>query len=142
MPLLFVYTSFLLLVGSPTSLRQVYAQQDATKVEQAWKVLDQKSDRNAIEQCYYHVFTCLKAKYANNPYLKYKYFSDGYSGLNGMIAKDPGNIELLYHRYMIEDNAPSFLISTDHRSRDRARIVQNLKPHHPLYNLITKTMQI
>lgn len=128
--------------GDVSELRAAYAAQDEVVIERLWSSLDSKKNLNNVERCYYHAFTCLMAKYSSNPYSKLKYFNQGYAGLNKMVVADPSNVELRYHRYMIERNAPSFLIDTDHTKRDLQVIRNNLTDKHPLYDLISKTVDI
>lgn len=118
-------------------LRLVYRKQDEKGIERLMPKLESKK-RTSHEECYYGSFLCLKAKFATNPYYKYKYFNQGYTVLNQVIQKNPKNPEFRFHRYMVEKNAPSFLIKVNHREEDEAIIRKHLKPEDPLYPVIKK----
>lgn len=51
----------------------------------------------------------LEAKYAWNPYIKYKKFNSGKALMEKAIGRDPGNIEMRLLRYCIQSSLPSFL---------------------------------
>jgi hypothetical protein len=118
-------------------LRLIYRKQDEKGIERMMPKLEAKK-RTSHEDCYYGSFLCLKAKFATNPYYKYKYFNQGYTILNQVIERNPKNPEFRLHRYMIEKNAPSFLIKTNHMKEDAAIIRKNMNPNDPLYPVIKK----
>jgi hypothetical protein len=131
---------FALLGQSVDVYRNAYKTQNEDKILACLDFLEDKKSKTELEQCYYAVFLCLKADYSSNPYTKYKSFNKGYALLQSLIAKDNSNVEYRYHRYMIEKNAPSFVLSERHLEADKTFIQQNLKKTHPLYDIIIKTV--
>ena len=135
---------FIILIFSLNSdisdYREAYKSQDESTILKHLDFLESKSSLSNDEKCYLHSFQCLKAKFSSNPYTKYNSFSKGYKGLNSLISKQSSNVEYRYHRYMVETKAPSFLIENSHVKSDKEYIKKNLKPSHPLYSLIKKTI--
>ena len=125
---------------SITNLRNVYQKQDKNQILAAIEKLEDKK-LNTAEDCYYGAFLCIKAQYLTNPYSKIKSFNLGYEKINTAILKEPKNPEFRYHRYMIEEKAPSFVIKVNHQKEDERIIQQYLTKDHPMYAFILKSMK-
>ena len=128
------------LLFSTQDYREIYKSQDEDRVKYALKVLSNKSNLTSDESCYKAVFECMNAEYLINPYQKLSSFNRGYSTLNALINRYRNNAEYRYHRYMIEKNAPSWLIDTNHMKNDRSVVRARLNKQHPMYSFIMKTM--
>ena len=91
-----------------------------------------KSDGNLdpIIQGYKGAIMMVMAKHFYNPYNKWKYFVEGKKQLEQSISSLPNNIELIYLRFCIQSNAPSFLGYHSNMASDRQFLkkqITNLK---------------
>lgn len=67
----------------------------------------------------------LKARYSWNPYSKFDFFKKGRVLLETAINKDKTNIELIFMRFCIQSNAPSFLFYNQNIEEDKKYIIDN-----------------
>ncbi len=138
-------TIFTLLIASilytNSNYRDAYVSQNKELILNGFIYLDNKNNRTPDEICYHSSFLCLKANYSNNPYTKLSYFNQGYKALNALIQKHPLNVEYRFHRYKIEENAPAFLIVTNHTASDLIFIKKGLKQSNPIYQTILKQIK-
>lgn len=135
-----VIVSVLYNQDSITDLRNIYQKQDKIQILAAIEQLEAKKLSNN-EDCYYGAFLCIQAQYLISPYSKMKSFNLGYEKINTAILKEPKNPEFRYHRYMIEENAPSFIIKINHQKEDKNIVQQFLTKDHPMYAFILKSMK-
>lgn len=100
------------LVASPIEdLRRLFDR--AIKNEQAAELLLQQPVSNDIERNilmgYKAATQMITAKYYFNPWKKLHVFNVGKGQMETAIQNEPNNIELIFLRYMIQKNSPSFL---------------------------------
>jgi hypothetical protein len=136
-----IILSLMMSVSSVSDLRKVYESQDEDKVMNRLSQLEAKTSLSQDELCYKAVFMCLKAKYVSNPYTKLTSFNSGYDLLEKTINKNPKNVEYRFHRYMIETNAPAWLIDESHIVADKEFIKENVTGSNPLYHLISMVIK-
>jgi hypothetical protein len=74
---------------------------------------------------------------------------EGKNKLETTISKNPTNIEYYFLRYMIQDNAPSFLGYNSNLESDRKKIISEYKNFDPIlkdaivnYSKISKTLSL
>lgn len=70
--------------------------------------------------------TMMMAKHLNNPFSKLSYFKKGKVMLEKAIQFDQKNVELIFLRYTIQTNVPSFLNYYANKENDRLFLVQSL----------------
>ena len=100
----------------------------ATKKEYACvdiiKTLNQsKYTTQTIYYGYLGASNIMMAIYVSNPFTKYNYFQKGKNQLDKAISLDKSNIELLYLRFAIQSNVPSFLNYDKNMAQDRKTII-------------------
>lgn len=88
--------------------------------------LNQKKVLTNLESGYLGSTKMIMAQYYFLPWQKYQSFTEGKSLLESAINKEPKNIELLFLRYMIQTNTPSFLHYSESIASDKAFIENNL----------------
>jgi len=81
-------------------------------------ILDTKDQNNPLVQGYKAVAIMMRAQYTPNPYYKYKYYREGKSQLESVIAKNGNNSELHYLRVCVQVNLPEFLDYRDNIEED------------------------
>ena len=109
---LLLFLFFLPFVNSDlSSLRSLYqeAPKDEEKANQLLVIADKNSSNNLVFYGYKGAAKTILAKYAFNPYAKWKLFNEGKDILESAIASDVNNVELRYLRLTIQMNAPNFL---------------------------------
>lgn len=97
----------------------VFASNDINTVNAELKIL--KS--NASLLAYEGALLMKKADLAGNPKDKLSLMKEGKNKLESVISKNPTNVEYLFLRYMIQDNAPSFLGYNSNLEDDRKKII-------------------
>ena len=70
--------------------------------------------------------TMMKAKYVINPFSKLSNFLNGKKLLEKGISEDPGNAELRYLRFTIQNNTPSFLGYKANIKQDKNFLIASL----------------
>jgi hypothetical protein len=121
------------LVASPIEdLRRLF--DSAIKNEQSAKLLLQQSASNDIEKNtllgYKAATQMIMAKFYFNPWKKLQTFNSGKGQLETAIQIEPKNIELIFLRYMIQKNSPSFLQYNNSIASDKKILllsINNLK---------------
>lgn len=98
--------------------------EEATKKENACKNLIQTLNQNkytsqALYFGYLGSANVMMAIYVTNPLTKYNYFQKGKNQLEKAISLDKNNVELLYLRFAIQTNVPSFLNYNHQIGNDR-----------------------
>jgi hypothetical protein len=90
-----------------------------------------------------------KASLVGNPKDKLSLMKEGKNKLETTISKNPTNIEYYFLRYMIQDNAPSFLGYNSNLESDRKKIISEYKNFDPIlkdaivnYSKISKTLSL
>lgn len=119
--------------------RDIYISQDEFRVTDAYQHLSEQKQITDDELCYKAVFECMYADYLVNPYQKFNHFINGYALLNNLIEKHPRNPEYRYHRYMIEEHAPAWLIENN-KGYDKQFVITQITKSHPMYDFIMKTI--
>ena len=121
--------------------RKAFESQQEGEIIRCLRYLDEMDKRSRLEELYYASFLCIEASYSYNPYTKNSKFSKGYGIVNVLIKRNPSNAEMRIHRYMIEKNAPSFLISQNHQVEDKKVILDGYSRGDPLYETIIKEVK-
>ncbi len=107
------------------SLRSLYhnaieSESSAIKLDTYLKTL---SSNEPLTMGYIGATKMLLAKYAILPSQKYSYFTEGRQKIDAAIAASPGNLELIYLRYSIQLNSPSFLGYNKNIKEDRSALI-------------------
>ncbi|OYU97684.1 MAG: hypothetical protein CFE21_05170 [Bacteroidetes bacterium B1(2017)] len=89
--------------------------------------LSQISEKTSTQQGYEGANKMILAKYATLPTRKYSLYVNGKTLLETAISKDPENIELIYLRFIIQTNSPSFLGYNQNLGSDRAFLLEHTK---------------
>jgi hypothetical protein len=84
-------------------------------------------DNNVLFMGYRACATMLMAKHVFNPFSKLSYFKKGREMLEKAIQFDKNNIELIFLRYTIQTNVPSFLNYNESKDNDSFFLVNSLK---------------
>jgi hypothetical protein len=121
------------LVASPIEdLRRLF--DNAIKNERSAELLLQQSANNDIERNtllgYKAATQMIMAKFYFNPWKKLQTFNSGKGQLETAIQIEPNNIELIFLRYMIQKNSPSFLQYNNSIASDKKILllsINNLK---------------
>lgn len=129
---LFVFMSSNLVASHIEDLRRLF--DSAIKNEQSAKLLLQQSASNDIEKNtllgYKAATQMIMAKFYFNPWKKLQTFNSGKGQLETAIQIEPNNIELIFLRYMIQKNSPSFLQYNNSIASDKKILllsINNLK---------------
>ncbi len=129
---LFVFMSSILFASPIEDLRRLF--DSAIKNEQSAKLLLQQSASNDIEKNtllgYKAATQMIMAKFYFNPWKKLQTFNSGKGQLETAIQIEPNNIELIFLRYMIQKNSPSFLQYNNSIASDKKILllsINNLK---------------
>jgi hypothetical protein len=129
---LFVFMSSNLVASPIEDLRRLF--DSAIKNEQSAKLLLQQSASNDIEKNtllgYKAATQMIMAKFYFNPWKKLQTFNSGKGQLETAIQIEPNNIELIFLRYMIQKNSPSFLQYNNSIASDKKILllsINNLK---------------
>jgi hypothetical protein len=108
---LFVFMSSNMFATPIEELRKLF--DSAINNEQSAELLLQQSASNGIERNtllgYKAATQMIMAKFYFNPWKKLHTFNNGKAQLETAIQNEPNNIELIFLRYMIQKNSPSFL---------------------------------
>jgi len=102
----------------------IYEEKAAIDLSKAISLIKNK---NSVELAYQGATQMLMAKYAFLPNQKYANFVSGKALLEEAISKEPNNIELIYLRYGIQLNAPSFLSYQQNLVTDRKFLIEQVK---------------
>ena len=142
--LVFVTQSFAIQYDLP-KIRKAYEQaaKDETTAKNLLIQVEALSSNNTLMLAYKGAITMILAKFQLNPFSKLSYFNKGKTILEQAIAKENNNLEIIYLRYAIQSNVPSFLdykknmdsdkrflLNTIHTSKDKdlnVRIINFLK---------------
>lgn len=79
-----------------------------------------------IKKGYHGAATMCMARYAINPAGKIALFRKGRAELEDALRQEPGNTELMFLRYTIQQNAPAFLQYRSSMDSDLRKIRQSL----------------
>lgn len=91
------------------------------------ELLEPYNDQNnALFLGYRASATMMMAKHLINPFSKLSYFKKGKLMLEKAIQFDQKNVELIFLRYTIQTNVPSFLNYSDNKENDRMFLLQSL----------------
>ncbi len=85
------------------------------------------SDKSTLQQGYEGATKMLLAKFTFLPNQKYQLFSKGKTQLESAIQIDKKNTELVYLRYIIQMNCPSFLGYNQALQQDKKYLLQVVK---------------
>ncbi|MCF8253908.1 MAG: hypothetical protein K9H61_13680 [Bacteroidia bacterium] len=102
----------------------IYEEKAAVDLSKAMGLIQNKS---TLELAYQGATQMLLAKYAFLPNQKYSNFISGKALLEQAILKEPSNIELIYLRYGIQLNAPSFLSYQQNLEADKMFLIEHVK---------------
>lgn len=111
------------------SLRASYEQAASSeeKVVALLSKIEKQAATNTTYEGYRGAATMMLAKFQLNPLRKLGYFNDGKAILEAAIGKDPDNIELIFIRYTVQCNAPSFLQYNQKLTSDKHMLLVELK---------------
>jgi len=103
----------------------------STKSEQECKKLIKTLEPFGLKTnpLYYGYKACaemLMAKHVLNPFSKLSHFKKGKSMLENAINIDKNNVELIFLRYTIQTNVPSFLNYNQNQKGDKEFIINSL----------------
>lgn len=109
-------------------IRQAYelAANDETIANNLLKKVDLLSSTSTTMEGYKGAITMMLAKFQFNPVSKFSYFNKGKAILEQAIVKDKNNIEIIYLRYCIQCNVPSFLDYKNNIPTDKQFLLSNL----------------
>jgi len=120
-----------------------FASNDINTVNAELKIL--KSNPSLL--AYEGALLMKKADLVGNPKDKLSFMKEGKNKLETTISKNPSNIEYRFLRYMIQDNAPSFLGYNSNLEDDRKKIISEYKNFDQVvkdailnYSKISKTL--
>jgi hypothetical protein len=82
---------------------------------------------SAIQKAYLGSTQMLMAKFTYLPNQKFSWFNTGKKNLEEAIAADPKQAEIIYLRYSIQLNVPSFLGYSQNKAADRAFLLQEIR---------------
>jgi len=129
---LFVFMSSNMFATPIEELRKLF--DSAINNEQSAELLLQQSASNGIERNtllgYKAATQMIMAKFYFNPWKKLQAFNLGKGQLETAIQNEPNNIELIFLRYMIQKNSPSFLHYNNSIASDKKILllsINNLK---------------
>ena len=129
---LFVFMSSNMFATPIEELRKLF--DSAINNEQSAELLLQQSASNGIERNtllgYKAATQMIMAKFYFNPWKKLQTFNLGKGQLETAIQIEPNNIELIFLRYMIQKNSPSFLQYNNSIASDKKILllsINNLK---------------
>ena len=122
-----------------------FASNDVTIVNNELNVL--KSNAGLL--AYEGALLMKKASLVGNPKDKLSLMKEGKNKLETTISKNPTIIEYYFLRYMIQDNAPSFLGYNSNLEADRKKIIAEYKNFDPIlkdaivnYSKTSKTLSL
>jgi hypothetical protein len=106
------------------------AYQEAANDESKAKILLEKVDAHSGKSAtllgYKGAVTMMMAKFQLNPLSKLDFFNKGKTILEQAIAKDDDNIELIFIRFSVQSNAPTFLDYNRQLPKDKQFLLVNL----------------
>lgn len=110
-------------------VREAYehASKDETVAKQLYARINQQASGSATMMGYKGAVTMVLAKFQFNPLSKLEYFNNGKSILEQAIAKDAGNIELIFIRFTVQSYAPAFLKYNKDLNRDKHFLLTHAK---------------
>lgn len=127
----FIYVSIIIACNvysqDVQALRKLYAA--SPKNEAACKELVSRAStfsKIPLYEGYYGSGYMMMANHYYNPYKKLKSFIEGKDILEHAIKLEPNSIELIFLRYSIQANAPSFLGYNKNLQSDKNKLKQSL----------------
>ena len=90
------------------------------------KIKNKDYSDQPIMMGYKGVYQVIMAKHAWNPFSKWNYFKSGVAQLEQAIAKRQNSIELIFLRFSIQTNSPSFMGYTGQIKSDKAFIMKSI----------------
>ena len=118
-------------INSYTSLQIRELYHKGINNEQSAKLLSDYFELNPVEIPlqigYKGANLMVMSKYGLMPAKKYEHFTKGKALLEKAISLDPTDLELIYLRYSIQLNAPSFLKYNNNLQEDRNILLANVK---------------
>lgn len=99
----------------------VFASSDLNSINTELALLTAHSGKSAYEGA----LLMKKASIVGNPKDKLALFKQGRIKLENSIQSNPGTIEFLFLRYMIQENAPGFLGYNSNLEEDKKKIISN-----------------
>lgn len=76
---------------------------------------------------YYGAFQTIWANHTANPFEKLKTFKEGKINIEKAVKSSPANIEIIFIRYSIQKESPSFLGYKDNLKADKAFLFEHFK---------------
>jgi hypothetical protein len=109
-------------------LRKLYYQsyKDKTAADKLYKETRTYDAKQPKMLGYKAVASMMMCNYVANPYTKVKYFYAGKGDLEKAIKASPGDVELRYLRYAVQEHVPSVLNYNGSMSEDRKILVTYL----------------
>lgn len=83
-------------------------------------------EQEPVMMGYQGVYQAIMAQYVWNPITKWWYFKSGVENLELAIQKEQRNIELIFLRFSVQTNCPSFLGYSDNINEDKEFILEKL----------------
>lgn len=106
----------------------VFASSDLNKVNAEIKILQS----NPSQSAYLGALLMKKAGIVGNPKDKLSLFKDGRIKLENAIKNNPSVVEYLFLRYMIQENAPSFIGYNTNLEEDKKKIISHYNTFEPV----------
>ena len=91
------------------------------------KIKDEDYTKSPIMLGYQGVYQAIMAKYAWNPFTKWWYFKTGVNHLEEAIRMKDNSIELIFLRFAVQTNSPSFLGYNENIEKDKAFIMKSIQ---------------
>jgi len=82
--------------------------------------------KSAIAKGYKGAVTMMMAKFSFNPIKKFEAFSSGKNILETAIKQSKDNMELIFIRFSVQSNTPSFLNYNDNLIKDKTFLLVNI----------------
>jgi hypothetical protein len=90
------------------------------------EIKDKDYQKEPIMLAYQGVYQAIMAQYVWNPFTKWWYFKTGVESLEEAIVEEKENIELIFLRFSIQTNCPSFLGYNENIIEDKTFIMKGL----------------
>jgi hypothetical protein len=126
--LLLILTPFIEVV--PTNLekaRMVFEQAEKNEKQTLVFLRQILHEKNNVLIGYKGALTMVMAKHALSPIKKLSYFNEGKLLLEQAIKQDPTNAELVFLRFSIQCNSPSFLLYNQELYADKALLLREVR---------------